>query len=269
MRRLTEAVYDGAARERGDPVERPQTRVLPGPGTVVALVAVLALLAGLSVWRSLSGPGLEDAGGPVALSDSLSGDEGGAAADSAPSGGGAAAFSESGALPGGGAGLSGGTDGGAESDRRVIVYVTGQVGAPGVVELPAGSRVVDAVAAAGGVLPDADLSAVNMARILADGEHIVLWRLGEAPGGASGAASTDAGAAGAGDQMGGGGSSCVDLNTADQARLETLDGVGPALAGRILAYREQVGRIDSAEQLDEVPGIGPALVARIGTGVCG
>jgi competence protein ComEA len=61
---------------------------------------------------------------------------------------------------------------------------------------------------------------------------------------------------------------CVDLNTADQTALETLDGVGPALAGRILSYRDQVGSIASADQLDEVPGIGPTLVQRIAAGAC-
>jgi competence protein ComEA len=144
------------------------------------------------------------------------------------------------------------------------VYVTGQVGSPGVVSLPTGSRVVDAVTAAGGPLSDADLAAVNMARLLVDGEHIQVTRPGETPqepvpgGRAATGADGDPGMAAV----------CVDLNTADQTALETLDGVGPALAGRILSYRNQVGSIASADQLDEVPGIGPALVQRIAAGAC-
>jgi len=266
MRRLTEAVYDGAASDRGDAEQRPQVRVLPGPATTAILVVVLLLIAGLSVWRSLAGSATaEERTGPAPSGSPPSFiDEGDPAGDDAISGQGT---DQDGVPTGGSVDAAGPTP----ADRGlVVVYVTGQVGAPGVVELPAGSRVAAAVTAAGGLLADADLEAINLARVVVDGEHIVVWRPGEAPEGAGEATAGDPGTGrgtGSGPAAGSAGS-CVDLNTADQAALETLDGVGPALAGRILAYREQVGRIESAEHLDEVPGIGPALVARIGAGAC-
>ena len=254
VRRLTEAVYDGAARDRGDPPPRRQVRVLPGPGTVAVLAVVLLLIAGVSVWRSATSPGagsaasgVVDQGDPVpsdvaATRDTVQSEQPGRAAGDAEV-----------PVP-------------QASVGTVVVYVTGRVAAPGVVELPAGSRVLDAVTAAGGPLEDADLEAVNLARVLVDGEHVVLVRPGEAPpegqqvDPSAGAAQGSLGSGGAGP--------CVDLQTADAAALETLDGIGPALAGRIVAYRDQAGSIGSVEQLDEVAGIGPALVERISAGAC-
>lgn len=257
MRRLTEAVYDGAARDRGEPVRRSQVRLLPGPATALALVAVLVLVVGASLWRSSRAPS------GVVGGDLQSGTV--ATVASAPP---SAGPSPSGPVPAG-AGTPGSPVPQGTAGATVLVYVTGRVASPGVVEVPAGARVLDAVTAAGGSLADADLEALNLARVVVDGEHIVLWRPGEAPAGAGADGAGPAGSTGA--RTGSGGQAagaCVDLNTADQAALETLDGVGPALAGRILAHRQQVGRIDSADQLDDVPGIGPALVARIGAGTC-
>ncbi len=154
--------------------------------------------------------------------------------------------------------------------RDLVVYVTGHVAEPGVVELASGSRVRDAVDRVGGLLPDADLESINLARVLEDGEHITVWAAGEAPtaafGGGSGSGGGTTGASGSG--SGTSGSGCVDLNTADATTLDGLDGVGPALAQRILDYRAQVGRITSVDQLDDVPGIGAALIQRVSPGVC-
>jgi len=127
----------------------------------------------------------------------------------------------------------------------VVLHVHGAVGEPGIVELPLGSRVVDAIAAARGPTDDADLGAVNLARVVADGEQLYVPRVGEAPppsvGGATG---PDA-------------EGRVNINTADAAALETLAGVGPALAARIIAWREQNGPFRSVDELTAVSGIGP------------
>lgn len=127
----------------------------------------------------------------------------------------------------------------------VVLHVHGAVGEPGIVELPLGSRVVDAIAAARGPTDDADVGAVNLARVVADGEQLYVPRLGEAPppsvGGATGP-----------DAQG-----RVNINTADAAALETLAGVGPALAARIIAWREQNGPFRSVDELTAVSGIGP------------
>jgi len=142
----------------------------------------------------------------------------------------------------------------------VVVHVAGAVERPGVVELPAGSRVAAAVDAAGGALGDAELSAVNLARLVVDGEQVYVPRAGEAlPGAAPPGPPTPAGTpAGSGDPPG-----VVDLNTADLATLDTLPGVGPAIAQRILDWREAHGPFHSVDELLEVSGIGPATLERL------
>ncbi|WP_235915700.1 ComEA family DNA-binding protein, partial [Puerhibacterium puerhi] len=161
-----------------------------------------------------------------------------------------------------GAEAAGGAAAGA-GDTGVVVHVVGQVVAPGLVTLPDGSRVADAVDAAGGPTDEADLSALNLARTVVDGEQLRVPAPGEeveaapAPGGAA------TGSGGGGGGGAGGAGAVVDLNTADEAALDTLPGIGPALAGRILAWREENGRFTSVDELDEVSGIGPALLERL------
>lgn len=153
---------------------------------------------------------------------------------------------------------------GAPESAGVVVHVAGAVHEPGVVELPAGARVADAVAAAGGEQTDAELAAVNLARPLVDGEQVYVPRVGEEPPGSAGGAAPppDAGAGtGAGEPAGDGG--VVDLNTADLAALDTLPGVGPAIAQRILEWRDANGPFHSVEELLEVSGIGPATLDKL------
>ncbi len=133
----------------------------------------------------------------------------------------------------------------------VVLHVLGAVVDPGIVELPLGSRVVDAIAAAGGPTDAADLAAVNLARVVADGEQLRLPAVGEAPPpGAAGAG----GAGGAGSGVSADGH--INLNTADAAGLEQLPGIGPAIAARIIAWREQNGPFRSVDELTAVSGIG-------------
>jgi competence protein ComEA len=149
-----------------------------------------------------------------------------------------------------------------DATGEVTVHVAGAVAAPGVVVLPAGARVTDAIEAAGGLLPDADPSRVNLARPVADGEQLLVLREGEEPpppvagssvdpaaGGASPGASSGASSAAGGDGR-------VDVNTATVEQLETLPGVGPAIAGRIVQHREQHGPFRTPGDLRDVSGIG-------------
>lgn len=134
----------------------------------------------------------------------------------------------------------------ADTHERVVVHVVGEVAEPGVVELPAGARVSEAVEAAGGATREASLGAVNLARVVEDGEQILV------PGPA---AKTTADAQPADPRL--------DLNTADAVQLEQLPGIGPVLAERILAWRTEHGRFSSVAELAEVSGIGPSLLARL------
>lgn len=135
------------------------------------------------------------------------------------------------------------------ASAMLLVHVIGQVTRPGVVRLPSGARVLDAVRAAGGVRTGGRLGPVNLARPLVDGEQIVIGpgaRVGAVP-----ATNADAPPA------------VVDLNTATTADLESLPGVGPVLAGRIIEWRTTHGAFTDVAELREVSGIGDAVFARI------
>ncbi|MEV6318232.1 ComEA family DNA-binding protein [Streptomyces sp. NPDC051776] len=147
---------------------------------------------------------------------------------------------------------------GAGGARRVVIDVAGKVRNPGIFRLPAGSRVADALDAAGGVRPGTDTRALNRARVLNDGEQIVV---GGAPGvGGTGPGTSAAGPAGA-PGSGGSGAGPVSLNSATAEQLDALPGVGPVLARHILEYREQNGGFTSVAQLREVNGIGDSRFA--------
>jgi len=133
----------------------------------------------------------------------------------------------------------------ASASASLYVHVSGAVHAPGLYVLHPDARVVDAVAAAGGLADDADAAGVNLARPVSDGEQLVVPRVGEAaPVGPAGVAADGR----------------VNLNTADQAALDTLPGVGPAIAGRIIEWRDANGRFASVDDLLSVSGIGPKML---------
>ena len=155
-------------------------------------------------------------------------------------------------------------------EAELVVHVAGAVHRPGVVRLPAGSRIVDAVDSAGGTAPDADLSAVNLAAVLEDGAMVLVPRIGEAappPAGTAGAPGAgsggQAGGTGAGPGNASGAGSPINLNTADAAQLQELPRVGPVLAERIIAWRSEHGNFSRPEDLDAVPGIGEAMLAAL------
>lgn len=135
---------------------------------------------------------------------------------------------------------------------EVVISVVGRVPHPGLIHLPDGTRVADALAAAGGVLPGTDLMGLNVARRLADGEQLMV---GMAPPPEQPVASHASGAPGA--------PPVVNLNTATLDQLDTLPGVGTVTAQRILDWRIAHGRFTSVDQLREVSGIGQARLAQL------
>ncbi|MEU8263596.1 helix-hairpin-helix domain-containing protein [Micromonospora sp. NPDC048999] len=199
---------------------------LPGPGAfdpgrrgvraLAVVAAVVVLVAGVWAWRSR--PQAEPVR-PVST---------------------ATAPDEAQPTPAAPAGASG----------EVVVAVAGKVRRPGLVRLPAGARVGDAVEAAGGALPGVDVALLNPARKLADGELILVGVT--APPGAAGQPGAAVGPAVDGAAPGG----LVDLNTATSDQLKTLPGVGPVLAQRIITHREQHGPFRSVSDLRQVSGIG-------------
>ncbi|MGH3313902.1 MAG: helix-hairpin-helix domain-containing protein, partial [Streptomyces sp.] len=144
--------------------------------------------------------------------------------------------------------------------KRVVVDVAGKVRKPGIYRLPSGARVADALKSAGGLRPGTDISGLNRARRLVDGEQIV----------AGGAPAATAAATGGGPGPGSGGATgsgtpggLVSLSSATAEQLETLPGVGPVLAQHILDYRDQHGGFTSIDQLQDVNGIGERRFADI------
>lgn len=222
----------------------------------VALVAgafVVLLAGGVVAAQIASTPGevvsLEDAdpghGVDGATSDEIPAGEG--------EGGNAAGGAASGASP-------------APTDvpaAHVVVHVVGQVVSPGVVEVPTGSRVIDAIGVAGGLTAGADAAAVNLAREVVDGEQVYVPAPGEVPPTQPGTSAGAEGAAAGGEAGTPATPGLVDVNTATVEDLDTLPGIGPALAARIIQWRTDNGAFSSVDQLADVSGIGPAVLGKI------
>ncbi len=149
-----------------------------------------------------------------------------------------------------------------EATALVTVHVCGAVAAPGVYGLPAGARVTDAIAAAGGLTSQARPESINMAARLVDSTQVYVPA--EEPSARGGSADRGDGTAPRDVSKGGGSAgAAININTADPSELELLPGIGPALAQRITDYRLARGRYERPEQLMDVPGIGPAKYAAI------
>lgn len=251
-----------ARGRRGGARAGPVRRWTVSGRAVVVVLAVVAAFAGAVVARAIAlGP-----------SDAVPVPQVSAVVDPGPTAGPTAPLDdtatagepEGGGEPSAGEAESPAAGGTTEPAGVVVVHVAGAVHEPGVVELAAGARVAEAVAAAGGEQADAELAAVNLARPLVDGEQVYVPRVGEAPPGAAGtgpAPDTTGGAPPPGEPAAEGG--VVDLNAADLAALDTLPGVGPAIAQRILDWRDANGPFHSVEELLEVSGIGPATLEKL------
>lgn len=244
---------------------------------VLLLVAVLALVAVVwGVTQFSAAPRAEQLASPSATAESVQA----VGAQQSP---GAQGTAQPGAHP------SESAQGGASGEATVRVHVAGAVNNPGVYTLPAQGRAVDAIAAASGAAADADLDRVNLAGALSDGVQIYVPHRGEtaAPaqiqpnGGTANAGQGNAanGAAQNGASQGGTqpqpartltpagsaqkGSTPVNINTATAEELQTLPRIGPAMAQRIIAWREAHGGFRSVDELDAVPGIGPSMLENL------
>lgn len=244
---------------------------------VLLLVAVLALVAVVwGVTQFSAAPRAEQIASPSATAESVQA----VGAQQSP---GSQSTAQQSANPNESA------QGGASGDATVRVHVAGAVNNPGVYTLPAQGRTVDAIAAASGAAADADLDRVNLAGTLSDGVQIYVPHRGEtaAPaqiqpnGGTANAGQGNAanGAAQNGASQGGAqpqpartltasgsaqkGSAPVNINTATAEELQTLPRIGPAMAQRIIAWREAHGGFRSVDELDAVPGIGPSMLENL------
>ncbi len=241
---------------------------------VLLLVAVLALVAVVwGVTQFSAAPRAEQVASPSASAESVQ-------AVGAQQSSGAQPGAQSTAQPG----ASESAQGGASGEATVRVHVAGAVNNPGVYTLPAQGRTVDAIAAASGAAADADLDRVNLAGTLSDGVQIYVPHRGETAAPAQiqpngGTANAGQGNAANGASQGGTqpqpartltpagsaqkGSTPVNINTATAEELQTLPRIGPAMAQRIIAWREAHGGFRSVDELDAVPGIGPSMLENL------
>lgn len=202
-------------------------------GELAGLIAVVFLVLGAAaLWYSRSLPR------PIQVADSP-----GAITAAAPSGG----------VPTAAVGAVGGSP--SAGPEPIIVDVAGQVRRPGVYRFESGDRVVDAVNRAGGPKGNADLSLLNLAAPLTDGSQILVPKIG-ASAASAGTGTVTSGSPGAPGAL-------VNLNTATEPELETLNGVGPVTAAAIIKYREDNGPFGSVDDLDNVSGIGPVTLEEL------
>lgn len=150
-----------------------------------------------------------------------------------------------------------------EEPTRVVVYVSGCVMSPGVYDFPDGTRVATCIDAAGGFAEDANRDALNLARVVQDGEQLLVPSVGS-----SGTATADAAASSSASSSSGAASGLVNINTASQAELESLSGVGASTAKKIIANREEDGPFKTKEELKRVPGIGEKKYASLADSIC-
>ena len=144
--------------------------------------------------------------------------------------------------------------------QEITVYVTGAVNKPGLVKVPEGARAAEAVNACGGLLPTADGEKINMAQSLKDGQQLKVPEKTGTNGKTDSGKTDKSKGADSGEK--------VNINTADEKALDTLPGVGPAMAKRIIEYRESEGAFQSIEDIKKIRGIGEAKFAKMKDKIC-
>ncbi|WP_219924487.1 ComEA family DNA-binding protein [Nocardioides campestrisoli] len=224
----------------------------PAHLTVVAVLAVVAL--GWTTWWVVSGEP-ESTVLPVPAGDTSPVAAPSTTASTAQAPGPGSPGTGVPSAQAGPAGAASGASGGGPA-AEVVVDVAGKVRRPGLAVLPVGSRVADALAAVGGARPGVDLTSLNLARVLVDGEQLLVGvDVAAGPAGPVGSAP----AGGPAPSPGG----LVNLNTADEALLDTLPGVGPVTAAAIVAWRSEHGGFSAVDQLLDVNGIGEVTLAEL------
>ena len=242
-----EEVRGGWIPESVRPERLRDTRWTLSPRHVVVLAAVLAIGLSWAAWSVFRArpetlpdtrPSTAATGSPVAQPSS--GSQSPAAAGTTQPAGAQASPNQ----PGQSTGIPG------QPTGVVVVHVAGKVRRPGLVRAPTGSRVADVLTLAGGPLPGVDLTTLNLARQVTDGEQIIVGQPNALPPASTPGATTSSAPTAPPEAP-------VNLNTATLDQLDALPGVGPVLAQRILDYRTQNGPFTTIDQLQEVPGVGP------------
>lgn len=263
-------------------VPAPRRWMMSFRAAALAVCLLVGITAGLAVFKG-AGADTEVSSVDLAADGPEAGDP------SAGTGTGSAADADGNGAAGGPAGSGAGAEGASRSEPTgippesaagesptgpsiLVIHVAGAVGRPGVVQVPSGSRTVDAVDAAGGAAADADLTAVNLAAPLQDGMMVIVPRVGETLENPAPVAAPPAGeAAGNGTGPGGtrgtasipGSGALVNINLASLQELDALPRVGPVIAQRIIDWRADHGKFSRPEDLDAVPGIGEAMLAAL------
>jgi len=230
-----------------DPLRR---RVALGPGQLAVVALLVAAALGVTCWWVVRSSAATTAV-PAALQTSPLGLPSGAPSGAASP----MAAGSLGAVPAAGTALSSASSSAAD----VTVDVEGRVRHPGIVVLPTGDRVVDAIKAAGGIPRRGVLRGINLAAVLTDGQQLMIGAVGGAPATAASVGPEGPDPTGADSAP----TSRISLNSATAEQLDTIPGVGPVTAQSILTWRQQNGRFTSVDELMEVDGIGPATLAKI------
>ena len=251
-RSLDDLVRLACSTDPEEPVRRPRRLAIAPRAAIIAGSALLILALALALRAVLVSTGAGSHAAPAAAGAST-------AMGSPPTGTATAPAMRPATAPT--TGSEAGPGGLSATSGSIVVHVIGAVSRPGVVTLPPGSRVTDAINAVGGASAEADTQQLNLARVLSDGEQIRVPRIGEVlpdpapqPGGATAPGARTA----PGKSGDGGASGTVNINTASASELEKLPGIGPALAQRIVEYRDSHGPFASVDSLTDVPGIGKA-----------
>lgn len=249
---------------------------------VIAAIVCVVVIAGLASARGgkVDMPPVEESAATGTTGELGTGGDGSRANGESAAGTGAGPGTGS-ATGSAGAGELPGSGEAGEVPEFIVVSVVGLVHRPGLVTVAGTARVAEAIDAAGGMLPEANPASVNLAAPLRDGEQVLVGAeplpelstggtANGAAGGGSGAAGNGGGGPVGGGPVGGGGAGgaggagpggsgqLVNINTASESELETVTGIGPATARKIVAHRERNGPFGSVDELEEVPGIGPA-----------